>query len=128
MTKEKFESENAELQIINGILIGTHKPSVITLDVAKAIVEERLAYIGDGAYPLLVKEYSVAKIEKEARDFFYTADSYKGITACAVITSSVFKMTLANFFIKMSKQPFPVKLFKTEDDALNWLKNYIDAN
>jgi len=124
MKSKRFESQFAELELIDGILIGIHKPVVIDLIIAKTIVQERIEFTEGKSYPILIKDYGVAKIEKQAREYFNTPESYEGITACAILTNSIFKMTLANFFIKMSKQPFPVRLFKDQDEATEWLTSY----
>lgn len=119
-----IENEYIRLEIVNEIVIGTYKTKIITLDIAKKVVKLRLEISNNKDYPVLIKDNYVEKIEKKARDYFSTKEGLKGIRCAAILTNSIFKIALANFFLKVSGPPIPVKLFSAEHDAYKWLNKF----
>ena len=43
----------------------------------------------------------------------------------AVITNSDFQRTIANIFLSLYNTPIPIKIFKTENEAKEWLMTFI---
>lgn len=121
---EILENDFIHLEINEGILIGTYKSSIITLDDAIQVVLLRKKLTKNIKYPALIKDYSVVKIEKKAREFFASDEGSEGFSSVAVLTDSIYKSTLMNFFMKVLPPKMPVKLFNTEKEALIWLSEY----
>ena len=124
MKKEILETDYIYFQLIDGILHATYKPSIITEPIAREVVKARKEYCDNKTYPHLLMEYSVAKIDKQARDYFASSESTEGVADGALIVNSSFKVTLLNFFLKVSKPKIPTHLFNTKEDAIEWLQQF----
>jgi len=120
----KIENNYIKYEIINDILIGTYKDKYIDLDIAKSVVSLRKKFTNNLKYPVLIKDNNTVKIDKSARDYFASDAGAQGINAVAVIANSVYKVTLMNFFIVVLPPKMPVKLFKSEEKAMNWLEKH----
>ncbi len=121
---DRLETPFVLLEIDDDILVATYKAQDLTYEIAMQAVESRLKMVKDDVYPCLIKDYSVAKIDKQAREYLASKDGVRGVSAAAILTDSLFKMTLVNFFIKVLPPPMPVKLFREEADARRWLKQF----
>lgn len=119
----KLETPFVDFEIIDGILQLTYKEK-ITLEVAKKVVENRMAFTNGKSYPILVLGIKVAIFDKEARDYLSEGDGIKGVNAGAIVGDSVFHSYLGNFFLKVSKPKIPARLFTDKSAAIQWLKNF----
>lgn len=45
-------------------------------------------------------------------------------SAKAVVVKNLAQRILADYYYKLSKNPYPMKIFKKEEDAIEWLKKY----
>ena len=122
---EKVETQFVTLQLIDGILNATYKPSVIDIEVAKEAVRVRKKYCNDQTFPHLIMDSSVAKLTKDARDYLSSEEATEGIAAAAIITNSIFKQTMINFWITVTRPKIPVRLFIKKSDAAEWLKDWV---
>lgn len=128
MDKVEFESEYFSFRFEGGIFYLTYIRGPITLDVAKDVVERRLAVTGDKLVPIIVNDVGLKGIERDARDYLANGRGVEGLSAGALVTDSAFGSHLANFYLKISlkKSPFPVKVFSKEKDAIEWAKAFMD--
>lgn len=120
----RLETDYIDFEIDNGILLATYKPAVLTVEVAKEVVMRRKEFCSSKSFPHLVMDYGVAKIDKQARDFFSSDIGTEGVAAAAILTDSSFKMALANFFLKVSKPKIPARLFTSKTEAIEWLQQF----
>jgi hypothetical protein len=51
----------------------------------------------------------------------------KFCSVVALIAPTLTSRVLGNFFLGLNKPPIPVKLFQTEKEGLDWLKQQIQA-
>ena len=125
----KVTNEHVDLKWIGNILEATYKAGPkIDLEAAKDILSERLEFTGGKDVPVLVVDSGLVRMDKHARDFLSSNDGVKGIRASALISSSVVNSMLVNFILKISRPNLPVKVFTDREDALNWLKSYVDED
>lgn len=122
--KQAVETQYVTFQLIDGVLRATYKPSVIDLNIAQEAVKLRKEFCNHKRYPHLINDYSVAKMTKSARDFLSSPEATEGISAAAVITNSLFKRTMVNFFVNVTRPKIPVKMFVNEEEAMFWLKDW----
>jgi len=76
-------------------------------------------------YPLLIDSRNIKSITKEARDHFSIRNRDTGINSFAVLIESPLSRIIGNFFMGLNKPSIPAKLFTNEQDALEWLKQYL---
>lgn len=124
--RERYlKNDYMEMWLENGIIHGIYLPNtVITLEVAKKCVEDRLR-IGNGrSYPSLVNLVNIAGEEKEARDYYSSGEGIKHLIAGAFIVDSYLPALLANIYLKINRPKVPARLFTNEESALKWLEPF----
>ncbi len=79
---------------------------------------------GDKKVCLLSDSTDSPPANKEMRD--YVAEIIPEIAiAVAIISRSAVGKMAANLFFSIKKQPYPVKMFNEENEAKEWLKQYL---
>lgn len=75
--------------------------------------------------PVLVDTSKVWQVTKESRNYSAQEDVDGMNTAMGIVTGGSFvAITAANFFIKFNKPTVPTRIFKTQEKALKWLRNF----
>jgi hypothetical protein len=95
----------------------------VTIDIAKACVETRLALSEGRSYPQLIDVTGIKSITKEAREYLAT-EGTKLVKAGAFIVGSPLNKMLGNIFLFINTPEVPTKLFTDEGKAKEWLKKY----
>ena len=75
-------------------------------------------------YPILVDYRKVKSVAREARAYYAGKETAKVVNAVAILIGSLVSRVIANFFLGLNKPKFPVKLFTSEADAIEWLKGF----
>ena len=76
--------------------------------------------------PLFVDLRNVKSTTREARIFYAGEKSAKAVNAVAGLISSPVSRIIGNFFLGINRPKFPVKLFTSETEAIEWLKGFIE--
>lgn len=76
--------------------------------------------------PLLAKVVTPGPMTNEARAFYASEEAARGLTALAMVTTSVLGRIVANLLMGLSTTPIPMRLFSSEQAALSWLRG-VDA-
>jgi hypothetical protein len=88
--------------------------------------EEVIRKISGGKkLPILVDFTALRGMEPDARDYYISERAGSLLAACGGITRSMIGRVISNFFIGFNKPPTPVKLFSTEEQSIEWLKQFI---
>jgi len=83
------------------------------------------SFYKDKKFPLLVDARNVKTMAKEARKHFSTNGRETKITSMAIMVTSPLSRVIGNFFMGLNKPLVPARLFDNEDEAVDWLKNYL---
>ena len=75
--------------------------------------------------PILVDMRWTKSQEREARMYYSGPETAQVISAIALLTGSRVSALIANFFITVTKNTIPTKLFTDETEALLWLKGFL---
>ncbi len=95
-----------------------------TLEQVKRSMEDFKKVIGNGKVCMMVDVTNSPETSKEVRD--YVAKEFPGIIkAIAMVSGSALGKMLANLFFSVKSQPYPVKMFNNEQEAKEWLKQYL---
>lgn len=127
MEKEGYiENEYAEIWLENGIIHNKFKPNfVITIDVAKKLVAERLKVNANIDRPLFVDLTNFVSIDTESRKYLSKGDAIKNVSAGAfLVGNNPISVFAANIFITVDRPKTPVKVFGNKGKALKWLEKY----
>ncbi len=101
------------------------KGTRVTLELAKEEFRQSAAF-GDGKKVVtIVNLTDIESVDREARQFYGSAEATSKWAAVALITKSVASKVIGNFFLGINKPQMPVKLFSDEESAIEWLKQYI---
>lgn len=74
--------------------------------------------------PILTDARYIKSIDQEARKLS-AGEMVAAITiAIAVLVESPMSRMMGNFFLKINRPLYPVKLFTVDEDAVTWLKKY----
>ena len=126
MDKEQyFENAYTKMWIDNGILVCNYTPGlIITLDIARECIAERLKFTKGETYPMLCDIRTVKKTYSDARKYMSKDDGVKCISAGAFMVKTQIEKFLANAFLKINKPPLPAKLFTDTKEAVKWLEQF----
>ena len=95
-----------------------------SLEETKLIVSNFKKIIGNRKVCILLDVTNSSEASKEVRD--YAAVEFpKFVKAMAMISKSSLGKMLANLFFSIKTQPYPSKMFNNEEDAKEWLQQYL---
>lgn len=99
--------------------------SVMTLaDAIEAIKAQ--AQVGGGIRrPLLVNVGSIKSMDRDARIYLGAKEAQSVVTATAIIVKTVAAKIIATFFMGLNKTLYPTRMFTSEDEAVNWLREFL---
>ena len=123
--KPTLSAENKYLpfEIREGLIFATYKLKVRTHEAVMSVVNLRKPFTQGNYYPAIIKYYSPVKTETKTSRFLASPNGFEGISATAVLTDSIYKSTLMNFFIEVLPTWILVRLFNNEKNVSLWLKN-----
>lgn len=106
------------------LMVSMKKGSAVTIEDAEEnhLASARVA--GDARLLVLVDVRPAVSITREARIYFADENVRSNTVAQALIIDSGVSKVIGNFFIGLNKPKFPVKLFTSEDKAVDWLKGF----
>ncbi len=77
---------------------------------------------------LLIDLEKVQSVSQEARQFYkQSSKSDTQNKAVAIIIKNPLSTIIANFFLGFNKPNVPIRLFQKKDEAVVWLKKYLDS-
>lgn len=125
MDKPPFITPYISFEIKDDVLYVIYlSGAVITLEVAKEIVKQRLEYTNRAPYPLLITGEGLRAMEKPARDYLSTEEGTLYVTAGALLVNSVYTEFFGNFYLRITKPKVPALVFTDKVKALEWLEQF----
>ena len=97
--------------------------ATMVLEDATAALEEMAQLTGGRRSPLLMDLHDVSPQDRSVRMELARRDDL--VSAVALIVGTPLSRMMANFFLSVSKPPFPTRLFNNETSALAWLQAYV---
>jgi hypothetical protein len=111
----------------DGIARIIHVPGAeVTLADAKETMAAYLKLNKGKRRPLLVDTKTMKSLAREARHFYAGEQAAKVASAAAIIIGTPVSRVLGNFYLGLSNPHLPSRLFTSEDEALEWLKGYLE--
>ena len=75
--------------------------------------------------PVLVDMRRTKAQEREARMYYSGSETAQVVSAIALLSGSRVSTLIANFFITVTKNTVPTKIFTDEAEAVAWLKGFL---
>ncbi len=97
----------------------------ITLELAKENTEAVNSFFTGKKFPILIDSRGIKSMSREAREHFSTKGRDPKTNAFGIVIGSPISRVLGNFYLGINKPPVPTKLFNNEEDALQWLKQFV---
>lgn len=128
MEKNAVETRTARLWMgEDGILRVVNKPGV-EMDLAAA--EENVttgARLSHGRkVPILINLGTMRSMSKEARDYLAGEKGAQATQCQALVVNNPIGKVIGNFFLGLNKPSFPIKLFTSEEAAIEWLRGFVE--
>ena len=76
--------------------------------------------------PVFIDISQIGGISREARQYSAGEGVNDVLTALAILISSPLTRALGNLWFGINKPMFPSRLFTSEDEALAWLRNFLE--
>ena len=96
---------------------------VLTHEVALQVLAVGLEIV-DGPKSTLVLMQDVARVDREAREFFASEDYLTLACQTALVVGSPVTRVIGNFFVGLNKLKYPCKVFDDPERALQWLRGF----
>ena len=123
--EQHFKNQNIEMWLENEIVhLRYNANSVLTLEMAKEIVEERLKICDGVSRPIFADYRAVLFLDAKTRNYLSEGDAVKLVKAGAFLIDHPITKLLGNIFTKVNRPPLPSKFFTDEKKALKWLESY----
>lgn len=95
-----------------------------TLEQTRETLDEFKKIIGRKKVCILIDVTNSPGTTREVRN--YAADEFpKFVKAIALVSDSALGKMFANIFFTIKKQPYPTKMFTDENEAREWLRQYL---
>lgn len=76
--------------------------------------------------PLFIDTKTMKSMTRETRQYYSGEEAAKVASAAAIIVGTPVSRVIGNFYIGLSNPHLPSRLFSSEDEALEWLRGYIE--
>lgn len=126
MRESYLENDFVEFWIEGGIIYNRYKPdvSIITIEIAKKIVEDRLKVSNGITRPGFIDLTNAISIDKQSRRYFSMGESMKYLSASAIVVNNEITKLGGNIYIRIDKPRIPTKLFTDKMLAVKWLEQF----
>jgi len=81
--------------------------------------------LGDKKHPILHIAGKYTNVTSGARNYGASEEGLRNSIAEAYVISSLAHKILANFYMKFNKPKIPTQFFKTEEEAIVWLRTFV---
>lgn len=124
LNKPTLKTEYITMTIEDGILICSYAENlVVTIEIAREIVEQRRSYVEGNVYPVLIDMGNIKNVETEAMKYWASKEAYDNIACVAIYSDgSLFSRIMINLWFKIDKPYKPTKFFQNEGSARLYLK------
>ncbi|MFA4968970.1 MAG: hypothetical protein WC540_05010 [Sulfuritalea sp.] len=76
--------------------------------------------------PMVVDTATMKSLAREARHLYASERAAKVACAVGIVVGTPVSRVLGNFYLGLSNPLLPTRLFDSEDEALEWLKGYLE--
>ena len=117
------ETSNSILEYKNNIMVVRLKEYAdINLETMIEQHEAQKSLVGKDKYAVLVDGSKNSNPTPEAKKYMANHNPPNRMATAIVSNNNTATVIVGNFYIKMNKPVIPTKLFKSEDKAMQWLK------
>jgi len=119
-----YEGELADFWFDDGILCAVSKMTPRTMEKQKANYD-LIRKITNNKRVCLLADNTLTYEQDDATSKYMAAEIPKVFKAMAVISRTVFGQAVTDTFLYYHGTPVPIKIFKEEEEARVWLRQYL---
>ena len=123
MNKIIHEKFTIKLIKENFLSLEIHQNQVIEADDIHLIYQGYEKLIGENEYVVAVYGNNFSSISAEAREIAASKYASKKRKKVALISNNLDNILIVKFFINWNKPQTPIKIFKSEESAYEWLES-----
>ena len=124
MENSCYHALHYKARIENDIIYVVYTTDLLTIEVAKQVIETRLLLCKGLAYPVLTDIRSIKTDNPAARKLLASERAIELVTAGALLVKNQFHKIIGNIFLLVDKPAVPARVFTDEHEALLWLNRY----
>lgn len=83
------------------------------------------SFFKDKKFPIMIDARGIKSMSREARNHFSARGRDSKTNSFGIIVKSPISRVVGNFFLGISKPSVPTKLFENEEEAKQWLMQFI---
>jgi hypothetical protein len=119
----KIELPQASIALeMNGIVfIRIKQGAILDLVKIREINEAKNKLVDDRRHAVIFIAHESAVMTKEARNYSATDEVFKNAVCKAIVVKSTTHRIITNYFIHFLKPKAPVKMFNSEQKAIEWV-------
>lgn len=122
--------EKTRVTLLDEGIIHIHIKEDADIELADAVlIVEAMGKLGGGKkYPVLIDAGEFSSIDREVQVYSATAESNLYTLADAIAYCNLAQKLLSDFYVKYNKPVVPTKVFAKKDEAIEWLKGFVEKN
>ena len=120
---KEINLEYVKVQLFEPELVRIEVTQNITIGKAEAIqITDQIGVLTNGKkYPVLMTGHEFAQVDKEGREYSASEAGLRFTIADAIIVKNLAQKILAGFYLRINKPRKPTRVFKNENEAIEWL-------
>jgi len=100
----------------------------ITVAMLEEVLQKHRQLAPGRKTPILLKGDHLLSVDHDAAQHAATAEIIELTAAVACITKTPLEKHLGQMYLWFSKPPYPFKLFTVEEEALQWLQQFMNGD
>lgn len=122
-----IELRNSTVSLLDEGIMHIHIKAGSSIELFEAAsIVETMGKLGEGKkYPVFIDCGEFASVDKEVRIFSASPENNIYTLADAIAYDSLAHKLMTNFYIKYNKPSVPTRTFPKKEEAIEWLKTFI---
>jgi hypothetical protein len=127
MRTQKYKHVTCHQLEPNGFLFAEYANNLkVNLDMAKMMVANRLEFTDNKPHYVIIDISNIKEVTAEAKEYMqHPEGGLKNILGAAFIANNPVAEMLANIYVK-TPVDFEVRFFREKEEAVSWIKGYIN--
>ncbi len=113
----------------SGIMHQTYedKAEIFMKDSSAEMEIYKTEYCNGQRRPILVDITNLKSVSKESRGIYSSPETARFLSAAALLVGNPVSRIIGNFYLGINKTSIPVKIFTRKNDAVSWLKTFLEG-
>ncbi len=125
----KIDLKNISVERMEDGILHIHLKAGAEIGIADAVLAlEAMEKLSEGKKrPVLIDAGEFSSVDKEVREFSAGSESNTFTLADAIAYDNIGQKLMATFYVNKNKPVVPTRLFSNKDQALAWLRTFLQS-